>query len=743
MKARLAGGLILLLATFAAYSPALRAGFVWDDDDYVENNAALRTLDGLRRIWFEPGAVAQYYPLTYTSFWIEYQLWGLNPAGYHVVNILLHGVNALLFWRVLRRIGMPGAWIAAALFALHPVHVESVAWITERKNLLAGAFYLLSALAFVRFVGLDGAAEPGRRARGYVASLAAFVAALLSKTASCTLPGALLLLVYWKRADSMSRRDWVRTIALLIPFFVIGVLAGLGTIVMERSHVGAEGEEWSRPPLERALLAGRIVWFYAATLVWPRNLSFVYREWPVRADDWFAWAYPISVVAVIAALWLGRRRWGRGPLVAALYFVGTLFPVLGFFNIYYMRYAPAADHFQYLPSMGLIAALVAASHHIASRRGIAGRRAAAIAAAAVLCVCGAMTSRQSQVYHDRLSLWTHTVRLNPDGWLPNSHLGYELLQRDRAAEAIEYLETAVRRRPQDASIRQTLSTAYVRLGRTDDAIGILRDGVAAYPEDARLRFYLGFMLAWVNEDEAAIAAYREAIALDDAFVEARNNLATLLLRYNRAAEAIDVLAPAIRARSQVYELHQQLGSALWQAGRRDEAIDAYRAAAKLRPDDHEIHRVLADCLVALGRHAEAIDEFRERVRLRRDDAEAIRMLAWLWATSPDAQLRNGAAAMTAAKRLIELSGPDNPAALDVLAAAAAESGDFTQAVEVGERVCEAAKKLGKKELVDAVEARLALYRAGRPYRDPLLGGATTKAADPDAGSSSRPAADGQ
>jgi hypothetical protein len=254
-----------------AYLPATRGDFIWDDDAYVQNNETLRSGDGLRRIWLEIGATDQYYPLVHTTFWLEYRVWQLSPAGYRGVNILLHVVSVVLLWRLLRRLSVPGAWVAAALFGLHPVHVESVAWITERKNVLSGVFYLAAAFLYLRSA-LPTGDRPGDRPprRGvagegagggvprpvYVASLLLFACALLSKTVTASLPAALLLVLWWKRG----RIGWGDARSLL-PFFALGVALGSITIWMERHEVGAVGPEWDLSPVERLLIAGRALWF--------------------------------------------------------------------------------------------------------------------------------------------------------------------------------------------------------------------------------------------------------------------------------------------------------------------------------------------------------------------------------------------------------------------------------------------------------------------------------------------------
>ena len=316
-------GLFLVVATILAYQQAWRAGFIWDDDHYVTKNPLLTAQDGLRRIWFSFDAPSQYFPLVYSTFRLEHALWGLNPAGYHWVNILLHAVNALLAWRLLLRLAVPGAWFAAAIFALHPVNVESVAWITELKNVQSMFFILLALLAWVKFV------EEPPRWRWYALTLLAYTLALFSKTTDCTLPVALVLLLWLKQKPI----DW-RRLAQLVPFVLFGLAMGMVSMVWERHHQDAGGQDvFTLGLLERLLIASRAVWFYLGKLVWPANLTFVYPSWMINPAAPLAYAGLVAGAGLCAAIYCARRFVGRGVEVAAVYYVATLTPMLGFFML--------------------------------------------------------------------------------------------------------------------------------------------------------------------------------------------------------------------------------------------------------------------------------------------------------------------------------------------------------------------------------------------------------------------------
>src|SRR5262245_14207711 len=356
----LIGSIALVIVTFAAYGPSLANGYIWDDDDYVTENLVLRSPTGIFDVW-RPKTTPQYYPLVFVTFWCEYRLWGLHPLGYHVVNVALHAGSALLFWWTLRRLGLPGAWLAAGLFALHPVQVESVAWITERKNVLSLLFYLAALNAWL---GVRN--DPTKRTNwaAYAATIVLFACALLSKTVACSLPAAILVIEWWRRG-----RVELRTLLLTLPLFVLGLALAAVTVIIERDHVGAGALDFGLSRLDRVVLAGHIVWFYLGKLLWPWELIFIYPRWTISAHDAMQWACPGGLIVLLGVLWMLRGRIGRGPLAAALLFGGTLVPALGFIDVYPMRYSWVADHFQYhatLAPLALIAAVLATKLRVSS-----------------------------------------------------------------------------------------------------------------------------------------------------------------------------------------------------------------------------------------------------------------------------------------------------------------------------------------------------------------------------------------
>lgn len=525
---KLAVPALLVVATCIAYTPALHGGFLWDDAAHV-TRPELRSVDGLRRIWFDLGATQQYYPLVHSAFWVEHRLWGDAPFGYHLVNVLLHAAVAALAYFVLRKLRIPGAALATAIFSLHPVHVESVAWITELKNTLSAVFYLTAAWSYLRF-------DEERESRWYVLGLALFVAGLLTKTVIATLPGALLVVFWWQRGTL----SWKRDALPLLPWFGLGAIAGLFTAWVERTLIGAEGAAFSLTAVERCLLAGRATNFYLGKLFWPAHLIFIYPRWEMSAGIWWQYLFPLGASALVATLWLMRGRW-RGPLAAVLFFGGTLFPVLGFFNVYPFLFSYVADHFQYLPSLGVIALVSAGLALGLKSLPPARRRAAQGAVVALVGALGILTWRQAHMYGDIETLYRTTIERNPGAWMARVNLGKILAERGRAPEAAAQYEEILRRTdrwagpPRDAiagfarsQAQNNLATMLAEAGKLDDAASRLEDAIRANPAYADAYFNLGLVREGQQRLDDAEAAYRTAIKLGPRLAEPHNNLAIVL-----------------------------------------------------------------------------------------------------------------------------------------------------------------------------------------------------------------------
>ncbi|MEW6071176.1 MAG: tetratricopeptide repeat protein [Planctomycetota bacterium] len=568
----LAGLLVLLV--LAAYSSVLPAGFVWDDDDHVAENVELRSLDGLRRIWLDPAASPQHYPLTFTTFWIEHQLWGDDARGYHATNVLLHAAAALLAWAALRRLRVPGAWAAAAVFALHPVHVESVAWISERKNVLSGCLYLAALLAYLRFAPPDEE-RPRRGVLAWLAAFLLFALALLAKTVTASLPAALLLVRWWKRG----RVAW-RDVGPLAPFAVLGIAFALHTAHVERAVVGAVGPEWDFTLAERALIAGRAPWFYLGKLLWPASLSFVYPRWELGAA--WQWVFPAATLGLLFVLARERRRFGRAPLAAGLFYGGTLLPALGFTAVYPMRYSFVADHFQYLASLGPISLLAAAAAIVARHRG--GPRLAAGLAGATLVALGAATWTRGLAFGSEIALWEDVLAKGPDSAMAHHNLAETLLRAGDVAGGERHEARVLELDPDHAGARTNL--AVVRLDRGDLAAAeeLLARALRDVPDFPPARVALGRLHMLRGRFDLAAGELRLARELDPESAWARVNLARALLATGRLDEAEAELRAAISLAPDRAEAYLDLGRAFIFRGDLEEAGRQIDLALARRPD---------------------------------------------------------------------------------------------------------------------------------------------------------------
>jgi len=603
----------LIAAVFVAYHPAWHGGLLWDDDAHV-TRPELRSLDGLRRIWFELGATQQYYPLLHSFFWLQYQLWGEDTLGYHLTNLALHAAAAVLVVILLRRLAVPGTLLAAAIFALHPLQVESVAWITEQKNTLSTVFYLAAALLYLRF-------DQTRSKVLYGTALALFILGLLSKTVTATLPAALLVVFWWQRG----RLSWKRDVLPLLPFFLLGIAAGVLTSRVEATAVGAEGAEYQFSVIERLLIAGRVIWFYLGKLLWPAELIFIYPRWTVSQRVWCQYLFPLAAMLLLLVLW-GIRGRTRGPLAALLFFAGTLFPVLGFFNVYPFRYSLVADHFQYLAGLGIITLLSAGATLLGRRWQPRVRLVGQGLCLALLLVLASLSYQQSKIYTDAETLYTATIQRNPACWMACQNLGLTLYKAGHTREAIEHYHEALRLKPDLFEAHNDLGNALVAEGNLVEAVGHFERALRLKPDDADAHSNFGIALSALGRTEEAIQHYHEALRLRPG-VEIYNNLATTLSRAGRTAEAIEQFQRALRLKPDYAEVHNNLGLALAQSGKFQEAIDHWQQAARLKPGYASPHNSLGVVLAQMGRTDEAIEHYHEALRLKRDFADPHHNLA--------------------------------------------------------------------------------------------------------------------
>jgi tetratricopeptide (TPR) repeat protein len=603
-----------MVAVVFAYGPAWKAGFIWDDDVYIIQNKLLTAPDGLKRIWFSQDSPSQYFPLVYTMFRFERGIWGLNPAGYHWVNILLHGANALLVWRLLRRLEVPGCWLAAALFALHPVQVETVAWVTERKNVLSVFFVLWALRWWVQFV--QEGPRPGWKF--YWMALVAYLLALFSKTTACTLPAALVL-VLWIQKKPIDRRRWIQ----IAPFVLIGLAMGLLTVWWERHHVGTSGGVFAIGLLERILIASRAIWFYLAKLFWPVNLTFSYPRWEINPRDPWAYGWLAACVAAAIVIFLVRRRFGRGPEVAALFFVATLSPLLGFIMLFTFRYTFVADHYQYLACLGPLALTAAGI-----ARGLDRLRDNVpfrwVTGGMILVVMGTLTWHRARAFEDVETLWRDTVARNPDSWLAHYNLGRHLMHLGKFDEAMDHYNQTLRLNPRDVDSLVSVGNAWFGKRRYDEAMTYYDRALQVNPDNPEAHVNLAVILANQGNIESAIEHDRKALEANPKHLNAQVNLAVLLARQGRYEEALEHYRRALEINPDQAMTHINLAIALSALGRTNEATTHYaRAAASVNKH--------ADELAQQGRWQEAQAQYLEALRLIPNNAEAHCHLAILLA----------------------------------------------------------------------------------------------------------------
>jgi tetratricopeptide (TPR) repeat protein len=605
-------GVVLFVFTLLAYRPAWNGQPVWDDDMHM-TKPELRSAAGLGRIWTHLGATRQYYPLAHTVFWVEHRLFGDATPGYHLLNILLHVFSALLLVMIVRRLGLSGeaAWLVGGIFALHPVMVESVAWISELKNILSGIFFLAAALIYLRF-------DSERKKKHYAIALILFVLGLLAKSAIVILPAALLVVFWWKRG----RIGWKRDVVPLLPFFAIGIMSGLFTAWVERRYIGAEGSEFNLAFIDRCLIAGRAVWFYLFKLLWPVNLIFIYPRWHIDVAAVWQYLFPAAFLLAAVLFWRLRNR-SRTPLAVLLYFVITLFPALGFFNVYPFCFSFVADHFQYLASIGPIAAAAAG---IVYGTGLLKKRLRRplqpLLYVMLLSVLFLLSWQQSGMYSDAETLYKTTIRKNPACWMAHNNLGTLLADMGRTNEAMAHYQKALKLNPNNAEAHNNLGILLGKMGRTNEAMAHYQKALKLNPNFAEAYNDLGLLLMDMGRTDEAMAHYRKALELNPNYAEAHNNLGILFGKMGRADEAMAHFQKALELNPNYAEAHNNLGHLLAEIGRNDEAMVHYLKALELNPNNAEAHYNLGNLLGDMGRTDEAVVHYQKALELNPNYAEA-------------------------------------------------------------------------------------------------------------------------
>jgi tetratricopeptide (TPR) repeat protein len=687
-----AGVIVAILgATLWAYWPvATRGVFIFDDDTHLTGNPVLQP-GGLAKVWqpitfvrdqrpggwgwsVRPAGYIDYWPLTFTAYWLGYQCWGLDPVGFHLMNLAAYALCALLVWRVLAMLRVPGAMLAGAIFALHPVNVETAAWISQLKTMLSVALALASVMAYL-----------WHERRGawwrYAMALVLFLLSCLAKPTAVTLPAVLLLLAWWQRG----KIDW-RDMLRAIPY--LGIAAGLSALAVWMQQALTAGQVIRTDPmLSRVALAGTAVWFYLGELVWPANLTLVYPRWWADPHDLLWYRFDVALLAALIVAWIWRRSWGRPVLVALGCYLALLLPVLGFVNISFMEHSLVADHWQYMAMIAPIALFAAGattSVEWAGRRwGLMACRGAGWAMAIVLLgVLGRVTYAQASLYPDVQTLWESVLKINPNSWLAHNDLGLELRKRGKLEDAMYQYRRAIWLNDDFALAHLNLGEVLALLGRYDEAI---------------------------DQDQQALRCTPE-------YGAAHNNLGWALVQSGRPDQAIPELRRAIAMRPDYALAYVNLGTALTKLGRYEQAVDSYQTSEELDSKYPPVHLGMATALLALDRTQAAISELEQAVALDGNYGEALYHLAWLRASREPGQGGDPAEAVMLAERLDTITKHQEVAAREVLAAAYASAGRFAQAVAVALDAQQQATNAGRRDAAAIIDGELASYRAGQPIR---------------------------
>lgn len=639
-------GLLIIALVVVTYLPATRCSFIWDDDKHLTANPCVVGPLGLKEIW--TSAHARIYPLVQTVFWMEYRLCGLNPMPYHVVNILFHAASALVLWRVLLRLKVPGARLGAALWALHPVQVESVAWITEMKNTQSGLFFLLAILFFCKSRPADHEDKPPGRTRIFYSLTLVFGAmAMTSKTSTVVLP-MVLGLCAWRMEG---RWTWWRNIRQLSPLLLMSVLAGIFSIWTQSLEGAGQNQVWALSGLQRVVVAGKALWFYLGKLIWPHPLVMIYPRWEISTTSALDWLPTIAAVVMTWMLWLKRDDWngrGRALLLTWVYFVLTLLPVLGLVNHGFLAFSFVGDHFQYLASMGPLALAGAgiSTSLAVIRLPYPWLKPAFISI--LFLALGILSWQQCAIYQNEEILWTATLPRNPDCWVAHNNLGVLVGQK--------------------------------------------------------------------GQTEASLMHLKKAVEINPGYADAQNNLGTVLKQNGNLEDALTHYQIALDINPNFAEAHGNLGLLLQQKGKMDEAMAHFQKALDINPHLAEQHFNLGNLFMNKSQMEEALLHFQKALDINPNYAEVMNNMAFVLATTVQASLRDGARSFALAQRANQLTGGRDLIVLGTLAAALAEAGDFSKAVETAEQAIQVAEAQSSSELAAVLKQHLKLYRSGQPLR---------------------------
>lgn len=605
---------MLILLVFFAYSAAVNGPWIWDDSSWLTENPAVQHHD-LSWIWRGYRSASQYYPLTVSTYWFEYRLWGFWLPGYRIVNILLHATSAFLLWKLLTRLKIPGATLAAFIWAIHPIQVETVVWITERKNTLSGVFFFTALLTWMEVVNPQATRQ--RKKWMYLATICLYLAALLSKTSTFFLPVAMIG-VAWIQTGKLQARHIART----VPFFVIGFLMGLFT--MHSEHLLSFGQDvtsaWNQTPAQRIILAGKCFWFYIWKLLWPAELAQIYPQWGLDPSNpiEYLWTAAALALFIILGIYSWRRRDSK-CLIAIFIYLAGIFPVIGFMKYYTQIYTYVADHYNYLPGAALIACFAALLtcgwNRIAQKLAIKPMITAAAATALILVLCVRSLS-QSMVYRDFITLWQDTLRINPRAWAAMANIAYYYdVNLNQPLEALPWYDKANAVSPQSSTYFY-LGNTYEKLGRIDDAVASYRKAIAIDPTYLIHYQALSRILIARNEHEDNLKLIRQAVDYNPEHIEFWLQIAVYKRLQNRLIEAAHHCHYILDLNPGYTPAIFELGLVYANQNNNPRALKALAAAVEMEPESFEYRRNYAIILKRSGQEEEAQRQMKIALELR-------------------------------------------------------------------------------------------------------------------------------
>lgn len=597
VRSRLAGAVIIVFLCLLIYWPAIRGEFVWDDNIYVTNNEETKSSDGLIKFWTTRDK-AMCFPVTMSVFWIEWRFFGMNPIGYHVVNVIIHIANAILLWLTLAKLRIPCPWVAALGFAIHPVNVESVAWISEHKNTLSFFFLVLALLAYLRF-------EDTSRYRWYGGSLAAFLLSLLSKSSVVMFPLVILLCTWWRRG-AVSLSD----IRRVIPFFALSLVLGLATVWFyhEVKNPGLDHNATGWSALASVPSgASKAILLYLTRVFWPCHLSTLYPRFDPGSMSSLASVLVVSTGLVV--LWRHRHTWAKGWLFGICYYLSMLLPMIGPSIISASTYSQTTDHWQYHSIIGVIALTVSVGGYLSrlldSRSQLPVQVVGILGISTLLSV---LTWKHAQLYKDNLTLWTDTLAKNPDSLLARQMVAEGYTGRRMYSEAIAVYREVLAINSGDARVYHSLGNALAANGQLAEATLEFERAARIQPHYPEALLNLGMAYAAQGHLEPALANLTKALQLRPEYPQAHYNLGVLLTRTHQIREAMDQYQQALRLNPNFVEAHYNLAALLMAQGKLDEAETHYREVLHQQPGNARARCNLGVVLLRRGKHEEAIDE---------------------------------------------------------------------------------------------------------------------------------------